>query len=78
MPKKPEQKVNCHAQRLPDGTHHLVFMIGGTEHCVGEIRLTADADYLRTIAQMFSKWAAVIRPDSIVRLPSALHNILNG
>lgn len=69
-----DQKVNCRVFDLPDGGHHMVFTIDGTDQCVGEARITADDKYLQVIGQLFVQWTTMRRG----RLPTAISKILNG
>lgn len=68
------QKVNCNVMNVADGSKHLVFTIEGTQRCVGEIRVSADDNYLLVISQLFSSWVTQQRG----RLPSSIRSILNG
>ena len=68
------QKVNCHESRCKDGSYHLVFTLEGTQQAVGEIRIAADARYLKVIAQMFSTWVAMRRGP----ISASISNILNS
>ena len=67
------KKVNCHSYTLTGG-HHLVFMVEGTEQCVGEIRITADVKHLGVISQLFASWTTLQRDP----LSASISNIING
>jgi len=51
-----------------------VFLIEGTQQCVGEIRIVADDRYLRVISSLFANWVNVERGGlSIVQGINATH-----
>lgn len=69
-----DQKVNCEVHNIADGSKHLVFLIEGTQQCVGEIRIVADDRYLRVISSLFANWVNVERGGlSIVQGINATH-----
>jgi len=76
----PQQRVNCRVLDVASGGKHLVFEVAGTKEVVGEVRVvTADPRYLRTIGELFARYAVGAwsqpRPSD---LSAAIKRTING